>query len=304
MFDSNLDAPPPMPVIPQPEPIPRTTPIADDAPAQPLEDQSYDAPDGTSAKAEPDFAAPETAGVTAADMPAQETAPQPSSEASEDEDSPVSEGDMEGHTTGTLRIFRALENLEEVVHQLSQQFAKKIDRTEYEMAALERQTKEIERYRDDLYGQIVTPLLLKIIEVADKAQLTVSYAQASGEKLDAKDLAVYVDMLREILGDYRVAPLTPEVGDRFASTSCRILNRVPTGDKSLHKTIAEVVNGGYELNGRTISPAAVRVYSYRADKDDSVPPATAADAMQDAATAAHPGADPNQIGTENDPAAE
>lgn len=255
MYDDEWAAPPPIPKREEPvEPVePDEAEVTEEAPVT--------APEEPAAAPEEPVEAPEKDGEPAAEPagekdasaeePAEETS-EPTEDAGAD---PVLEavGDLRETLLGELGALREL-------------FKKKIDRNEFETATLKNQTEEIERYRAGVYDKIMTPLLLKVVDVADKMGTTVTYARSQDDpdaSVGLEDFETYRDMLVELLEDYSVRPFSPEVGDRFESGRHRVVSRVTTGDRSLHQRVAEVLSQGYELNGSVISQASVKVYGYK-----------------------------------------
>lgn len=243
MYDDEWAAPPPIPKREEPaEPVgPVEAEVTEEAPVT--------APEEPAAESEAPVEAPEK--DAGAEVPA-EDAPEPAEDAGAD---PVLEavGDLREALLGELGAMREL-------------FRKKIDRNEFETATLKNQTEEIERYRAGVYDKIMTPLLLKVVDVADKMGTTVTYARSQDDpdaSVGLEDFETYRDMLVELLEDYSVRPFSPEVGDRFESGRHRVVSRVTTGDRSLHQKVAEVLSQGYELNGSVISQASVKVYGYK-----------------------------------------
>lgn len=243
MYDDEWAAPPPIPR--REEPVEPVEPVE----AEVTEEAPVTAPEKPAAKPEEPVEAPEK--DASAEEPAEKT-PEPTEDAGAD---PVLEavGDLRETLLGELGALREL-------------FKKKIDRNEFETAALKNQTEEIERYRAGVYDKIMTPLLLKVVDVADKMGTTVTYARSQDDpdaSVGLEDFETYRDMLVELLEDYSVRPFSPEVGDRFESGRHRVVSRVTTGDRSLHQRVAEVLSQGYELNGSVISQASVKVYGYK-----------------------------------------
>lgn len=180
--------------------------------------------------------------------------------------------DLLSETAGKVATSEQAATMESELVALKELFTQRVSRTEYEEKTLRLLTEEVERHRAGLYDQIMTPLLLKVIEVADNIGSTLEFARKQDDpdgSIGVSDLEIYHDMLVETLEDYSVRPFTPEVGDTFDSSRFRRVGLVPTGDRSLYRRVAEVRSHGYELNGRVIAPAAVKAYQFQEGREES-----------------------------------
>lgn len=248
MYDDEWATPPPIPK--------REAPVepAKPAEAEVTEATTVTSPGEAAAKPEGPVEVPERDGEPVAELAAEKDA--------------SAEGLAED--AGADPVLKAVGDLREALlgelGAMRELFKRKIDRNEFETATLKNQTEEIERYRAGVYDKIMTPLLLKVVDVADKMGTTVTYARSQDDpdaSVGLEDFETYRDMLVELLEDYSVRPFSPEEGDRFESGRHRVVSRVTTGDRSLHQRVAEILSQGYELNGSVISQASVRVYGYK-----------------------------------------
>lgn len=68
--------------------------------------------------------------------------------------------------------------------------------------------------------------------------------------------------LLDLLEEYGVSKIKSNVGDKRNTRHCQIVERIPTGDPTLHDTIAASHNTGFYKDNRTIIKELVDVYFY------------------------------------------
>ena len=132
-------------------------------------------------------------------------------------------------------------------------------------------TKKIQhKYKDDMYSQLVRPILLDMIEVRDSIlRMSNVYAEKPEEE-QSIPLRVFRDYsydIQDILEKNNISIYFSEEGDEFNPIKQRALKKVKTSVEELHGKIAKSMSSGYEYLGKPISPEKVSVYVYEKPSD-------------------------------------
>ena len=198
---------------------------------------------------------------------------EPASEPAPEE--PVTDAPGTVVTVVPEELTARLDSMDATLTQLGELFRKKIDRTAFEEDVLKHNSAEIERYRSGVYEQITTPLLKRVTSVVDAMNKTLAFLATNEDEAaaqQAEDLAIYRDMLVDVLCDFGVTQFEPEVGGRFESGRHTLaMPRILTGDPAKRGVIIEVLSPGYELHGNVLDPAYVRAYTYKKGYADPEP---------------------------------
>jgi molecular chaperone GrpE (heat shock protein) len=152
---------------------------------------------------------------------------------------------------------------------LSELFETKILHTTHEEKIVDQMHKELQRYKEDMYSQLVRPILLDIIEIRDSI-LRISSAHRSkpeGEQnIPLKTFEMYASDVQEILGKNNIEIFKSVANTDFVPIRHRATKKVATPDESLHGKLAESLSDGYTYMGKIITPEKIAVYSYEPQK--------------------------------------
>lgn len=155
--------------------------------------------------------------------------------------------------------------LSEQLNQLSDLFNKRILHTDHEEKIIDNMHSELQKYKDDMYSQLIRPILLDIIEVRDSI-MRVSAAfldKSEGEQdIPNKTFSGYAFDLQDILDKNNVEIYRSNNGDTFVPVKQRVIKKVATDNQELHGKVAESLSCGYIYHGRTISAEKISVYYY------------------------------------------
>lgn len=165
------------------------------------------------------------------------------------------------------RILESVAALGERLDTLAEQFDERIRRNAYEEKIVDQMHDELQRYKNDLYAQLVRPILTDIIEARDSIlRVAASFAaRAEGERdVPLKTFAGYAFDLQDILEKNGVEVFQSRAGDGFTPIRQRAVRKVKTDDASLHGKVAESLSSGYVYNGRVLSAEKIAVYYYEA----------------------------------------
>ena len=143
--------------------------------------------------------------------------------------------------------------LSEQLNQLSDLFNKRILHTDHEEKIIDNMHSELQKYKDDMYSQLIRPILLDIIEVRDSI-MRVSAAfldKSEGEQdIPNKTFSGYAFDLQDILEKNNVEIYRSNNGDTFLPVKQRVIKKVATDNQELHGKVAESLSCGYIYHGR------------------------------------------------------
>ena len=166
-------------------------------------------------------------------------------------------------------LLESQKQLAERVEALSALFDARIMHTDHEEKVIDQMHKELQKYKEDLYAQLVRPILLDIIDIRDSImRISASYlAKPEGEQdIPNRTFSDYAYDLQDILEKNSVQIYRSEPGDDFTPIKQRIIKKVPTDDASLQGKVAESLSCGYSYNGRIISAEKITVFYYEEPK--------------------------------------
>lgn len=162
-------------------------------------------------------------------------------------------------------ILESQQQLSEKIETLNALFIARIMHADHEEKIVDQMHKELQKYKEDMYAQLVRPILLDVIEVRDSImRMAATYlAKPEGEQnIPNKMFSDYAFDLQDILEKNSVEIYRSKSGDDFTPIKQRVIKKVPTADESLHGKVAESLACGYSYNGRTISAEKITVYYY------------------------------------------
>ena len=182
----------------------------------------------------------------------------------EDTDCGKDEADTD-ESDGNLLLKSILE-LGEKMDRMNLLFTQKIQRTAHEEKIVDRMHAELQKYKDDMYAQLVRPILLDIIEIRESIRrVSASYASKPEEEraVPLKTFSDYTYDLQDILEKNNISIFDSQEGDDFNALKNRAIKKITTSQERLHGKVAESLGSGYEYMGKTISPEKVAVYIYQ-----------------------------------------
>lgn len=181
------------------------------------------------------------------------------------EDSDTESEDQTKHDHTLEQVLDVTWHISEQITALTDTFNNKIMHSTHEEKIVDQMHKELQRYKEDMYAQLVRPILLDVIEVRDSIMRVsaVYRAKSEGEQdIPNKTFSDYAYDLQDILEKNNVEIYRSQTGDDFTPIKQRAVKKVSTPNQSLHGKIAESISCGYSYNGRTISAEKVSIYYY------------------------------------------
>ena len=180
-------------------------------------------------------------------------------EAEPDKKEPAPEGDQP--------VLEQVLALTEKVAGLAKLFEAKILHTEHEEKIVDKMHSELQRYKEDLYSQLVRPILMDVIEIRDSIRRMADVRKnkpLEEQSIPLKDFTIFIDEIDIILDKNNIEVYSSTSGSDFVPVRQRVTQKVVTHDQALHGKIASSLSDGYNYNGKTISAEKVSVYLYEA----------------------------------------
>jgi len=222
---------------------------------------------------------PETVPQPEAAEPVQEAAPQPEQETPVcgEEPEPVQEPEVPEEDEvqeepapdpcgeKLTELTEAACRMEAQIAALSDLFQAKIMHAAHEDRIIDQMHRELQKYKEDMYAQLVRPILMDVIEVRDSIMRVgaVYRSKPEGEQdIPNKTFSDYAYDLQDILEKNQVEIYRSQPGDDYTPIRQRVVKKVTTHDEALHGKVAESMSSGYSYNGRVISAEKVTIYSY------------------------------------------
>lgn len=165
----------------------------------------------------------------------------------------------------------AVQELSDRLTELAKLFDNRIMHAEHEEKVIDRMHKELQQYKQDLYAQILRPVLLDIAATRDSILTTVAQRTANGQtEIPASIFSTYTEGdLYDILEKNEVEVYHSKPGAAFDALRQRAIHKTPTQDAALHGKIASSFSSGYLYRNRVLSPEKVSVYVFQASSGDA-----------------------------------
>lgn len=163
-------------------------------------------------------------------------------------------------------ISNDIKGLTDKIEQMNQLFVQKIAHTTHEEKVVDQMHAELQKYKDDMYAQLVRPILLDIIAIRDSIiRMSAAFAAKPDGKQNVplKTFCDYSYDVQDILEKNNITIYDSKEGDDFSPIKQRAIKKITTPVEELHGKIAESMSSGYEYMGKPISPEKVVVYVYQ-----------------------------------------
>ena len=167
-------------------------------------------------------------------------------------------------------VLASLDSMNVKIEQMNQLFVQKIQHTTHEERIVDQMHAELQKYKSDMYSQLVRPILLDIIDIRDSIiRMSNNFAlKPEGEQsVPLATFSGYAYDVQDILEKNNISIYDSKDGDEFNALKQKIVKKVTTPVEQLHGKIAESLSSGYDYMGKTISPEKVAVYIYQKTED-------------------------------------
>lgn len=165
------------------------------------------------------------------------------------------------------QILSEIASLSEHIVALGKLFNSKILHSEHERKVVDQMHQELQKYKNDMYSQLIRPVLLDVIEMRNSliTQAKVYRSKPDGEQdIPLKLFESYTFNTDEILEKNSIIIFRSEPKTEFIPVRQRPSKKISTDDQSLHGKIESSLCDGYEYLGKVIFPEKVAVYTFEA----------------------------------------
>lgn len=170
-------------------------------------------------------------------------------------------------------LFGKLEDIQNQLAKLTDDFETKFQYDQHKEKIIDNLHAELQKYKGDLLGKLLQPLLLDVISVIDDFYKQINFYQTqdltavSPEKL-MKLLESFPTDLENLLYRQGVEPFYHQE-NTFNPARQRVVKSIPTEEPTLDKTVAQIIRVGYEWEGKVLRREMVKVYVYQPRKSIS-----------------------------------
>ena len=168
-------------------------------------------------------------------------------------------------------ILEGIKSIQETQSELKDSFEKKILQTDYQDKIIDQMHAELTKYKDDLYAQLIRPILIDIIDIRDSIiRISKSYKEkdAENQSIPNKVFYDYSYDLQDILEKNEVQIYCSTPGSNFDAATQKVIGKIATDDENLHGKVAEVITCGYSYRNRIISSEKVSVYIFEKKSEE------------------------------------
>lgn len=163
-------------------------------------------------------------------------------------------------------VFEEIQELNEKMDVMNDTVSQKILNMDFEKNVADKLHKELQGYKDDLYFQLVKPLIMDLINMRERMRRAVKhFSKKTGEK-KVEMLESYVEEIETILENNSIEIYETEKEEcDYKVKKQRIVKQIKTSDEKLHGKICNILTNGYiytEKN-KIIFPEKVEVYVYK-----------------------------------------
>lgn len=163
-------------------------------------------------------------------------------------------------------VFEEIQELNEKMDVMNNTVSQKILNMDFEKNVADKLHKELQGYKDDLYFQLVKPLIMDLINMRERMRRAVKhFSKETGEK-KVEMLESYVEEIETILENNSIEIYETEKEEcDYKVKKQRIVKQIKTSDEKLHGKICNILTNGYiytEKN-KIIFPEKVEVYVYK-----------------------------------------
>ena len=163
-------------------------------------------------------------------------------------------------------VFEEIQELNEKMDVMNDTVSQKILNMDFEKNVADKLHKELQGYKDDLYFQLIKPLIMDLINMRERMRKAVKhFSKETGEK-KVEMLESYVEEIETILENNSIEIYETEKEEcDYKVKKQRIVKQIKTSDEKLHGKICNILTNGYiytEKN-KIIFPEKVEVYVYK-----------------------------------------
>lgn len=168
------------------------------------------------------------------------------------------------------KMVESIDGLSKKIDVMNLLFTRKIQHTAHEEKIVDQMHAELQKYKEDMYSQLIRPILLEIIEMRNsilRVSKTYAARQVEEQNIPLKVFSDYAYDVQDILEKNNISIYECTEVEPFNPIKQRAIKKVNTPAEELHGKVAESLSPGYDYLGKTISPEKVVVYFYEQQQE-------------------------------------
>lgn len=155
-----------------------------------------------------------------------------------------------------------LKDLREKLKEKTEEARANLDGWQRSRAELVNKEKQLQTEKLEIYKQAAASILEELIPVLDSYEMARKNKEA-WEKVEANWRVGVEYIFQQLLGvtdNAGLKKIEPKKGEAFDVNKMHAIEEVETSDENSDHKISEVIQSGYELNGKLLREAKVKIY--------------------------------------------
>ena len=167
------------------------------------------------------------------------------------------------------KVLGEVEKLNKKMDGMNELFLRKIQSIDFERETTDKLHKELQKYKNDIYFQLIKPLVMDLINMRESMRKDIKTFGGKSEEDKLLLFQSYVEEIEIILenNDIEIYETDKENNNSFDAKKQRIVKKIETPDEELHGKIFNILSNGYMYKGRVIFPEKVEVNIYKKPED-------------------------------------
>lgn len=155
-----------------------------------------------------------------------------------------------------------LKALREKLKEKTEEAKLNLDGWQRARAELVNKDKQLQNEKVEVYKQATAGIMEELLPTLDGFEMAKKNKDA-WEKVDANwrmGIEYIFSNLFNTLEGNGLKKIEPKIGDKFNVNTMHAIEQVVTNDESLDHTVSEIIQSGYELNGKLLREAKVKIF--------------------------------------------
>lgn len=155
-----------------------------------------------------------------------------------------------------------IKDLRDKLKEKTEEAKNNLDGWQRARAELVNKEKQIQLERTEIYKQAAANILEDVIPVLDSYEMARKNKEA-WEKVESNwrvGIEYIFQQLVTVTENSGLKKVEPKIGETFDVNRMHAIEEVETTDEKLDHTVSEVIQTGYELNGKLLREAKVKIF--------------------------------------------
>jgi molecular chaperone GrpE len=155
-----------------------------------------------------------------------------------------------------------LKSLRQKLKEKEEESKQNLDGWQRARAELVNKEKQLQSEKLEIYKQASANILEELLPVLDGYEMA-RKNKTAWEKVEANWRMGVEYIFQQLIGiteSEGLKKIEPKIGDKFHVGEMHAIEELSVDDESKDHTVAEVVQAGYELNGRLLRESKVKIY--------------------------------------------